>query len=78
MHFLAGMTMRDALGRLGSRFEEVPLINGVSNFVKPKSLLFELDGGFPLPLTTAAGRWCPSSPLMTGAAAAPRLSPSGT
>ena len=39
-----GLTMTDALGRLGKKFEEVPLIGGKSNFVKPCSLLFELDG----------------------------------
>jgi len=39
-----GTTIADALQRLGTRFEEVPLVNGKSNFVRPCSLLYELDG----------------------------------
>ena len=45
-----GFTMKDALARLGSRFEELSLIGGESNYVRPLSLIYELDGKLMLNL----------------------------
>ncbi|GAX82261.1 hypothetical protein CEUSTIGMA_g9689.t1 [Chlamydomonas eustigma] len=41
---VSGPSMVDMLQRVGPSFEEVPLIEGESKFVKPSSLLYQLDG----------------------------------
>ena len=40
--WMAGVTIEEAERRLGTRFDEVPLEK--SDFVKPKSVMYELDG----------------------------------
>ena len=45
-----GFTMKDALARLGNSFEELSLIGGESNYVRPLSLIYELDGKLMLNL----------------------------
>ena len=46
MYAAHGFTMKDALARLGNRFEELSLIGGESSYVRPLSLIYELDGKF--------------------------------